>query len=237
MSFPFFNTKIMLACTSDFFVDPYMSHSPLADIRRDYGHLTIDDAVVAESPFVQFQNWFDEIITTDNNDPTAMVLSTVDEQGFPDSRVVLLKGIIDEQFLFYTNYTSAKAIQMAAHPQVAVNFYWPQLTRQVRIRGWVEKTSAEQSDEYFYTRPHASQIGAIASHQSQPLPSRRVLQKKVETLEEFYQHHELKRPDYWGGYQIKPELFEFWQGGSARLHDRIQYVKKNEQWLKQRLAP
>lgn len=171
----------------------------IADIRRDYGELTLSEESLPEDPLVQFQYWFEEVLQNEKNDPTAMVLSTVDAQGYPDSRVVLLKGIDKGNFIFYTNYQSAKAKQIENQPHVALNFYWPQMARQVRIRGQVIKVNKEQSDLYFLSRPIKSQFSAIISPQSQKIKNRELLENDFNNLIKKYHQEPLTRPDYWGG--------------------------------------
>lgn len=209
----------------------------LSDIRRQYGELTLCEADACDSPIEQFKQWFEAILTVELADPTAMVLSTVDSEGFPDSRVVLLKGIENGAFIFYTNYGSAKAQQLNHTPYAALNFYWPQMARQVRIRGRVKKTSATVSDEYFSSRPVKSQLSAIASPQSQPIESREEIEKKLTDLINQYGQEPIIRPVNWGGYCVIPDEMEFWQGRDDRLHDRMQYFKQNGQWVHRRLAP
>ncbi|MGQ3888400.1 pyridoxamine 5'-phosphate oxidase [Legionella sp. CNM-1927-20] len=210
----------------------------IADIRREYGNLSLNENSIAQNPFDLFVHWFNEILKVEKSDPTAMVLSTVDEKGHPDSRVVLLKGCENETFIFYTNYQSNKARQLEQMPYAALNFYWPQMARQVRIRGKVKKTTPQQSDAYFATRPLESKLSAVVSSQSYPVKNRQELEENYRRLEIDFKHsHMIKRPDYWGGYCLIPDEIEFWQGRDKRLHDRLQYYKKNDQWLYQRLAP
>lgn len=210
----------------------------LADIRRDYGDLSLNEEKIATNPFEQFKQWFAEVIETEKNDPSAMVLSTVDERGLPDSRVVLLKGLDNEAFLFYTNYDSAKGRQLGHLPYAALNFYWPEMARQVRIKGRVERTSVEQSDTYFASRPMSSQIGAIASPQSAVIRDRQFLESAYNQLQaQFENQHAVPRPENWGGYAVFPEEIEFWQGRNNRLHDRIQYTRQDSIWIAKRLAP
>jgi pyridoxamine 5'-phosphate oxidase len=208
----------------------------IADIRREYGNLSLNEAVLCASPFEQFALWYEDVVKTEKSDPTAMVLSTVDEDGHPDSRVVLLKGIVDNAFVFFTNYQSSKALQMSHESHVALNFYWPEMARQVRVRGVVKQVSAEQSDAYFASRPHTSQASAIISAQSQVIESAEVLEA---SFNDFLAKHKdtLDRPAHWGGYQVSPTTIEFWQGRDNRLHDRVRYYRQQEQWLQQRLAP
>jgi pyridoxamine 5'-phosphate oxidase len=167
-----------------------------------------------------------------------MVLSTADAQGKPHSRVVLLKEVDDDgRFCFFTSYHSAKAAELAAQPYAALNFFWPQLSRQIRLEGRVEHTSSEYSDAYFKTRPTGSQLGAHASAQSTVLPSRNLLDEKLQQLQRDYADREIPRPPHWGGYWFTPEYFEFWQGRENRLHDRIAYRLAAGSWNRYRLAP
>ena len=209
----------------------------LADIRREYGVLSLSEDSVLKSPVAQFKSWFEECLKSEKSDPTAMVLSTVDEQGHPDSRVVLLKGIEEEAFVFFTNYQSAKAIQLQNSPYAALNFYWPQMARQIRIRGRVTRIPEKQSDLYFSTRPVKSQYSAIISPQSKQISDRHSLEKQLNDLIESHGQAPVQRPEQWGGYKVMPEVYEFWQGRDNRLHDRIQYTLSADQWLIRRLAP
>jgi pyridoxamine 5'-phosphate oxidase len=209
----------------------------MADIRRDYGDLHLDEHSINADPIVQFKLWFEEILDKEQSDPTAMVLSTVDEQGYPDSRVVLLKGVEDGGFVFYTNYQSAKGIQLQTNPHAALNFYWPQMARQVRIRGLVEKISSELSDSYFSSRPKHSQLGAIASPQSRKISDRAFLEQALNQLIEEHGQELVVRPEHWGGYQLIPDTIEYWQGRDNRMHDRIAYCRQGNTWSHQRLAP
>ncbi len=213
------------------------SWKTIADIRREYGELSLSLSEAADTPFEQFKCWFEQVLQTEKSDPTAMVLSTIDEQGHPDSRVVLLKGIEDDAFVFYTNYQSSKAQQLDHQPYAALNFYWPQMARQVRIRGMTTRISAEQSDSYFSSRPVSSQFSAIASPQSREIASRKHLEQRLNELIEKYGQQPIIRPEFWGGYQLMPDDFEFWQGRDNRLHDRIHYFSGQGQWQKRRLAP
>lgn len=209
----------------------------LANIRREYGELYLSQSTVKTNPVDQFQLWFDEVILVEKSDPTAMILSTVDEEGRPDSRVVLLKGVMEERFIFYTNYQSTKGKQLSCTPYAALNFFWPQLVRQVRIRGRVTKVSAQLSDEYFASRPPLSQLSALASPQSQEVESREMLDSRMNELIRQYGQQPVMRPENWGGYEVWAEECEFWQGRDNRMHDRIHYYKQDNQWKHRRIAP
>lgn len=209
----------------------------LADIRRDYGELSLSEQSALEDPLAQFALWFEDVLKNEINDPTAMVLSTVDDRGYPDSRVVLLKGVDSGDFVFYTNYQSAKAMQLVHQPYAALNFYWPQMARQVRIRGRVQRVSEAESDTYFASRPVKSQMSAIISPQSQEVKDRAVLEKALNDLIKQHGQEPVLRPTNWGGYRVMPEEIEFWQGRDNRLHDRIHYYRQDGKWLHRRLAP
>ncbi|MBI2786946.1 MAG: pyridoxamine 5'-phosphate oxidase [Legionella longbeachae] len=209
----------------------------IADIRRDYGELDLREELIPEDPLIQFKDWFADVLKNEKNDPTAMVISTVDDKGNPDSRVVLLKGLNEGNFLFYTNYQSTKAEQIKNRPYAALNFYWPQMARQVRIRGKVEQVNKEQSDLYFSSRPIKSQLSAIISPQSHEIQNRKILEQALNDLIQKHGQEPVLRPSYWGGYMVIPDKIEFWQGRDNRLHDRIQYFRENGQWKHHRLAP
>ncbi|KTC73884.1 pyridoxamine 5'-phosphate oxidase [Legionella birminghamensis] len=213
-----------------------MNSDKFADIRREYGNLTLDEHLERD-PFDLFRRWFNEVMSVEIHDPTAMVLSTTDEKGLPDSRVVLLKGIEDNAFLFYTNYDSAKAMQLIHLPYAALNFFWPQLVRQVRIRGRVQRNSPEQSDDYFSSRPLASQVSAIVSPQSKAISKRSQLEESFNELLAKHSQKPIIRPSNWGGYLVLPDEFEFWQGRDNRLHDRLHFRQEAGQWICRRLAP
>ncbi|MDR3442837.1 MAG: pyridoxamine 5'-phosphate oxidase [Legionella sp.] len=209
----------------------------IADIRRDYGELNLNEEFLPEDPITQFHLWFEDVLKNETNDPTAMVLSTVDDKGCPDSRVVLLKGLEEGDFVFYTNYQSSKATQLQNKSYAALNFYWPQMARQVRIRGQVKQVSQEQSDSYFLSRPIKSQYSAIISPQSHEVPSRESLENALNDLIQKHAQEPVLRPEYWGGYRVIPYEIEFWQGRDNRLHDRIRYCRQKGQWEHHRLAP
>ncbi|CAM2921626.1 pyridoxamine 5'-phosphate oxidase [Legionella worsleiensis] len=209
----------------------------LADIRRDYGELSLNEETAQQEPVAQFKLWFEEVLQNEKNDPTAMVLATVDERGFPDARVVLLKGLDEGNFVFYTNYQSAKAMQINNNPYAALNFYWPQMARQVRVRGRVKKVSKEQSDAYFLSRPVKSQFSAVISPQSKEISNRASLEQALNELIQRHGQAPVLRPEHWGGYMVIPDEIEFWQGRDNRLHDRIHYYQEAGQWVRRRLAP
>ncbi len=209
----------------------------LRDIRKQYDFGTLNEADVLHHPFEQFKKWMHEAIEKEQPEPTAMVLSTVDEFMQPHSRVVLLKELTDEGFVFYTNYEGNKANQMAGNQQVSLLFFWHNVERQVRITGIVEKTDAESAREYFESRPLDSQLGAWASPQSQIIENHDVLDLRFEEFKNKFGDY-VPKPSHWGGYLMRPLTFEFWQGRPNRLHDRLHFSKdENETWKIVRLAP
>lgn len=215
-----------------------MTHwKTISDIRREYGNLSLSEEDANENPIRQYELWFADVVKTEKSDPTAMVLSTVDEHGHPDSRLVLLKEIKDGAFVFYTNYQSPKSKHICAMPYVALNFYWPEMARQIRIRGRAQKISKKQSDDYFYSRPRVSQLSAITSPQSSEINGRAELEQTLNALIAKHQQQPIVRPEYWGGYEVTPDEFEFWQGRDSRLHDRIHYFRQQGKWAHRRLAP
>nr|WP_300309491.1 pyridoxamine 5'-phosphate oxidase [Halomonas sp.] len=209
----------------------------IADIRRDYEGGILDESRVPANPFELFEEWFSLAVDTDPDDANAMTLSTVDSQGLPHARIVLLKGIAEQGFEFYTNYHSGKGGELANVPHVALVFWWPKLSRQIRIEGDVEMVSEEASDAYFASRPRGSQLGAWISNQSVIIPDRAWLEERKHRFEQVYEGQEIPRPVHWGGYRVLPEMIEFWQGQPSRLHDRIRYQKRDESWETSRLAP
>ena len=199
---------------------------------------TLDEKLVDRNPVELFQRWFNEAIAAGLSLPEAMTLATSTADGKPSARIVLLKQIDENGFVFYTNYQSSKARDLDINPEAALVFYWPQLERQVRVEGKVARTSVEESDRYFQTRPRESQIGALASPQSEVISSREVLQQRAEELEQLYEGREVERPAHWGGYRLTPERIEFWKGRIGRLHDRILYEHERDgSWTIRRLAP
>ena len=209
----------------------------LADLRREYSLQELSKSSVAGDPFVQFANWFDEYMTAEPLEPSAMTVSTVDRDGSPSSRVVLLKGFDPHGFVFYTNYESRKGRDIEANPRVALHFFWPELERQIGIAGVAEKTSREESESYFATRPQASKLGAWASKQSEDLSRRQELEERFKDASARFETGEIPCPPYWGGFRVVPSLFEFWQGRPSRLHDRIRYELVNGTWKVTRLYP
>ncbi|MFD1185931.1 pyridoxamine 5'-phosphate oxidase [Pontibacter rugosus] len=210
----------------------------IADIRINYSKQALTEDSVAATPIEQFKSWLDEAIKSEAQEPTALILSTVNAAGKPSARVVLLKDIDEEGYTFFTNYSSRKGQELEDNPYAAITFFWPALERQVRVEGKVVKVSQEASDAYFRSRPRGSRIGAWASPQSQVIEAREVLEQRDKAFEEkFAGSDEIPRPEYWGGYQLQPELVEFWQGRPNRLHDRIVYERDGANWQIKRLAP
>ncbi len=211
----------------------------LKDLRLDYGRDLLDISDLQTDPIIQFKDWFELALHTEGEiEPNGMVLSTVDAQGLLSSRVVLLKDIIDGHLVFYTNYQSKKGIDIAETGHVSVVFWWRMLQRQVRVQGLATKLDAKYADIYFNTRPIGSRIGAVVSPQSQVIESRELLDEAVAREEAKVKAGEMpRRPEHWGGYQIKPQYFEFWQGRTSRLHDRFRYTKQGSSWSIDRLAP
>jgi pyridoxamine 5'-phosphate oxidase len=210
----------------------------LADIRREYSKASLDVSTVNTDPVVQFTKWFDEIIEAQVIEPNAMHLCTVNEQGKPSSRIVLLKGIANGKFQFYTNHQSKKGKELDANPACALTFFWPDMERQVRIEGVANRISQDVAEQYFLTRPRASQLGAWASPQSSVIQNRIILEERYTQMEKKFEKTSLvPKPHQWGGYEIEPLLMEFWQGRPSRLHDRIEYIKTDNGWTINRLAP
>lgn len=206
------------------------------DIRKQYLFSTLDENNVLPNPIEQFEVWLQNAIESDHLEPTAMILSTVDENFQPHSRVVLLKELTNESFVFYTNYEGHKAKQMALNNRVSLVFFWSTLERQVRVEGLVEKISEVLSTSYFKSRPIDSQLGAWASPQSQLIHSKDFLEKQFQYYKQKF-GNDIPKPPHWGGYAVKPTSIEFWQGRANRLHDRLLYSKESNEWKISRLAP
>ncbi len=210
----------------------------IAAIREDYSKDILLEENMDKDPFRQFKSWFEQALRSKVIEPNAMVLSTINQQGFPSSRVVLLKDIKSDGFSFFTNYNSQKGQDLQSNDKAALLFFWPELQRQIRVEGHVVRLPEEDSDEYYASRPRGSQIGAWASPQSHIISDRTYLEQQVHTYEErFGQQERVPRPDFWGGFFLLPVRLEFWQGRSSRLHDRIIYQKTDTRWEINRLAP
>lgn len=209
----------------------------IADLRQDYRQSQLLEQEALPDAMAQFKKWFDDALAAQVPEPNAMSLATVSPEGIPTARIVLLKGVDQGEFVFYTNYLSRKAADIQANPNVAMNFFWLPLERQVVIRGTATLTSREETDQYFHSRPVGSQIGAWTSRQSQQVASRQVLEETYARLEKEYAGKVVPLPDYWGGYRVKPVSIEFWQGRTGRLHDRLLYTRQGEGWAMARLSP
>ncbi|MBX2893925.1 MAG: pyridoxamine 5'-phosphate oxidase [Cyclobacteriaceae bacterium] len=210
----------------------------ISEIRKDYTQATLDVAGVTKNPVDQFKNWFAEALKAEVPEPNAMTLSTVDQYGKPSARVVLLKGVERNKFLFYTNYQSQKGKELEANPACALTFFWPELERQVRISGISARVDSKASENYFQSRPRGSQVSAWASPQSSVIKNRELLEQRVKEIEKRFEGQQLlPKPHQWGGYEVTPFEVEFWQGRSSRLHDRIVYYLQDGKWIIHRLAP
>jgi pyridoxamine 5'-phosphate oxidase len=208
-----------------------------AEIQDGVAKLTSDDLFTGADPFALFAEWLDAAKTSEANDPNAMALATVDATGMPDVRMVLLKGLDQGKFVFYTNLESRKGEELAAVPKAALCFHWKTLRRQVRVRGAVERVDPPEADAYFATRPRMSRIGAWASHQSRPLESKFALEKAVALQTARFAAGAVPRPPHWSGFRIVPQEIEFWRDGAFRLHDRVRFSRTGEGWAKTRLYP
>lgn len=209
----------------------------IADLRRDYSLTALDESDVDPDPFRQFKIWLEQAIAAQLPEPNAMTLATLSSEGIPSARIVLLKDLDSQGFVFYTNYKSRKGQELEENPVAALVFWWADLERQVRIEGTIVQVSAQESDQYFQSRPSGSKLGAWASPQSQVI-SRQTLENRLKALQEQYADREVPRPPHWGGYRVVPKAIEFWQGRPNRLHDRILYQRLADQnWKIMRLAP
>jgi pyridoxamine 5'-phosphate oxidase len=209
-----------------------------ADIRRDYKLQTLSENDIEKHPMRQFDKWWEQAISSQIDEVNAMTLATVGKDGQPSARIVLLKGYDDNGFVFFTNYHSRKGHEMESNNKACLVFFWKELERQIRIEGSIQKISEEESDVYFLSRPTLSKIGAWASPQSEPVPSRAYLENRLKSAENSFVEKEITRPPHWGGYTMRPHCIEFWQGREGRLHDRIVYnIEKDGKWSIARLAP
>ncbi len=209
----------------------------LSALRQEYANQDHDISTTAESPFEQFQAWFEQATKAELIEPNAMVLSTASPDGRPTQRTVLLKYFDREGFVFFTNYGSRKAQQIEANKHVSVLFPWYALHRQVEINGTITRVSTTESMKYFALRPRGSQLGAWVSAQSEVVSSRSILESKWDAMMRKFGEGEIPLPDFWGGYRVIPDRFEFWQGGAKRLHDRVEYLPSDKVWNRQRLSP
>jgi pyridoxamine 5'-phosphate oxidase len=211
--------------------------SSLGDLRREYAQTPLDVHALDRDPLIQFTRWFADVETAQLLEPNAMTLSTADASGRPSARIVLLKGVDERGFIFFTDYRSLKARDIAENPRAALTFLWKELERQVRVSGSAEKVTREESETYFKTRPRGSRLGAWASEQSRVLSDRSALEREVARLDVHFGDDDIPIPPHWGGYRVVPNEFEFWQGRPNRLHDRLRYSRDGLQWRIERLSP
>ncbi len=209
----------------------------LNNIRRDFSGKPLDEVSAKANPIEQFNVWFEEAVNGQLLDPYAMSVATVNANGTPSIRVVYMRGLDEKGIVFYTNYSSNKGTDLAQNNAISLNFFWGELERQVRIEGEVAKVTTEASDAYFAKRPRESQIGAWASNQSEVISDRKVLEERILFFQKKFDGIDVPRPEYWGGYVVKPTRIEFWQGRPSRLHDRIVYINIDNEWRLERLAP
>lgn len=206
------------------------------NLRRDYSGGALDESMVPKVPLDLFNNWLEEALSAKLPEPHAFSLSTISGNR-PSSRILLLRDATVHGFLFFSNYNSKKGHDLKIHPQASMHFFWPELSRQIRIEGTVKKVNTELSDKYFASRPRENQLAALASDQSEVVLSRNDLERRYHQLDQLHKGNKIPRPEYWGGYRLLPDYFEFWQGRESRLHDRIQYRKHKGHWLIERLSP
>ena len=209
----------------------------IADIRKDYQLQSLLESDVADNPFTQFDKWWDEAVNSKIDEVNAMTLATASVTAMPAARIVLLKSVTTDGFVFFTNYNSKKGEELEKNPNACLVFFWKELERQIRITGTVEKVSSEESNAYFNSRPVGSRIGAWASPQSRVIDSRKTIEDNIKKYENEFEGENIDRPSHWGGYIVKPAVIEFWQGRPNRLHDRIQYSFKDGGWIIERLSP
>lgn len=206
-------------------------------LRKDYSSESLDEKVVFPDPLHQFKFWLEEAAKAGVPEVNAMTLATADAEGNPSARIVLLRGFNETGISFFTNYASKKGQDLKANPKACLNFFWPELERQIRINGSIQSLPANESDAYFASRPRESQLGAWASHQSEIIPSKEYLMEKFKNLEKEFEGRSIPRPPHWGGFLLVPHSFEFWQGRPSRLHDRIGYILESGKWLIRRYSP
>ncbi|HZB13154.1 MAG TPA: pyridoxamine 5'-phosphate oxidase [Chryseolinea sp.] len=210
----------------------------LSKLRSEYSKASLDVSSILPDPIQQFEKWFLEALNAKVMEPNAMNLSTINADNRPSSRIVLLKGIEEKKFVFYSNYQSTKGKELDQNPACALTFFWPELERQVRIEGLAERINEERAEKYFQSRPRGSQVGAWTSPQSSIIKSRSILEERAEQIEKRFEGLAvLPKPNQWGGYQVDAQVIEFWQGRPNRLHDRIQFLKIDNAWKQHRLAP
>ena len=209
----------------------------IGDLRRDYAQGRLDEASVAPDPMLEFARWFEEALKAEARDANAMTLATASADGVPSARIVLLKGFDERGFVFFTDYRSRKGNELSQNPRAALVFYWPELERQVRITGSTAPTPPDESEAYFRSRPRGSRLSAWISHQSQVIESRQELEAQIPQLESRYPGDDIPLPPYWGGFRLRPDSIEFWQGRTNRLHDRIRYARAGDRWRIERLSP
>ncbi|HMO61053.1 MAG TPA: pyridoxamine 5'-phosphate oxidase [Ferruginibacter sp.] len=209
----------------------------IAGIRKEYRMQALDEATADINALRQFDKWWDDAISSNIDEVNAFTLATVDHNNRPCARILLLKGYTKKGFIFFTNYESAKGMQLAHNPFAAMVFFWKELERQVRIEGKVHKVSEAESNDYFHSRPEGSRIGAWASPQSTVIESRKIIEENVEKFTAGFAGKTIERPEHWGGYYLVPDMMEFWQGRPSRLHDRLRYTREEDGWNRVRLAP
>jgi pyridoxamine 5'-phosphate oxidase len=231
------NKKINLGSLKKSFLRIMIENKEIAGLRRNYSNKPLSEDNVHTHPHEQFIIWLNEALNAAIIEPNAMILATSSQNGIPGIRTLLLKGIAEDGYIFYTNYLSKKAQEIEENPNASILFLWKELERQLIVAGRIEKLPREESEEYFNTRPVESKIGAWASIQSSVIPDRKFIEEEYERYNKKFSGSEIPMPDYWGGYKLIPYKYEFWQGRESRLHDRISYIKENNSWKILRLSP